>query len=119
VRKAGAVKNPVGANIAQRRLHLTALENIDLLPAGEIRNPSRNFSARPGDQLRGAGEVLEKVTAGESTGSGDENDGHGGQGWPNRPKKFENVPSPARTNEKFRRRSFGIGEPVDGRKLTS
>ena len=36
-----------------------------------------------------------------------------GQGCPpNRPKKLENVPRPASTNAKLRRRSLGIGEAL-------
>jgi len=49
------------------------------------------------------------VSAGKPGSAGDE-DRHGCP--PNAPKKLENVPRPARMNEKFNRRSDGIGDPL-------
>jgi len=58
----------------QRVVHLTAVENVDALPPGERRELRRRLRSRPAHEIGGTGELLEKVTAGESGRAGDEDD---------------------------------------------
>jgi hypothetical protein len=83
---------------------LSAVEDVHALPPREPGEVRRRFGARPGDEVGGAGEVLQAGGCRQNPPAPvTENDGNRPPAMVDRKgrKKFENVPSPASTNEKF------------------
>src|SRR6187431_3231271 len=81
MRQPGAVKHRAGTHCGNRGADLVAVADVHALPAGEPEKVRSRLGARPGDEVGGAGEVLQKVAAGESAGAGHENHGMGHRLW--------------------------------------
>ena len=75
MRQPGAVKHIAGTHCGNRGADLVAVADVHALPAREPDKLGRRLGARPGDEVGGPGEVLQKMAAGESAGTGHKNDG--------------------------------------------
>ena len=71
--EAGAVKHRRRPDAQDPPADLVAVEQIDPLPAPEPGQFCGRLGSRPGDDIAVRREILDQVTAGESSGAGDQN----------------------------------------------